>query len=78
MASTQNVGQTFNTFHHLLKDLEPFVDVKEMRLTFDKDGQAFLVAPDFSEPIQSDPKIHRLLREEMHQIIARHRSIRVE
>jgi hypothetical protein len=77
MASS-DVGQIFNTFHHLLKDLEPFVEVKEMRLTFDKDGQAFLVAPDFSEPIQADPRIHRLVREEMHQIIAKHRSIRVE
>jgi hypothetical protein len=75
MASTQNVGQIFNTFHHLLKDLEPFVDVKEICLTSDKDGQAFLVAPDFSEPIQADPKIHRLVREEMRQVIAKHRSI---
>ena len=78
MASSQDVGQIFNTFHHLLMDLDPFVNVKEMRLTFDKDGQAFLVAPDFSEPIQSDPKIHRLLREEMRQIIAKYRSIQAE
>ncbi|MBD1914296.1 MULTISPECIES: hypothetical protein [Cyanophyceae] len=78
MASSQDVGQIFNTFHHLLMDLDPFVNVKEMRLTFDKDGQAFLVAPDFSELIQSDPKIHRLLREEMRQIIAKYRSIQAE
>lgn len=75
MASMQNVGQIFNTFHHLLKDLEPFVDVKEMRLAFDKDSNAFLIAPDFSEPLQADSNLHRLVREEMHQIIARHRSI---
>ena len=74
----QNVGQVFNTFHHLLKELEPFVDTKDMRLAFDKDGNGFLIAPDFSEPLQADPKLHRLVREEMRQIIARHRSIRTD
>jgi hypothetical protein len=78
MTSSKDIGQIFNTFYHLLRDLEPFVDVQEMRLTFDKEGQTFLVAPDFSEPIQADPKIHRLVREELHQIIARHRSIQAE
>jgi len=78
MLSTPEVGQVYNTFHHLLKDLEPFVDVAEMRLAFDKDGNAFLVAPDFSEPLTADPKLHRLVREEMRQVIAKHRSIRSE
>ena len=78
MASSKDVGQRFNTFHHLLKDLEPFVDVKEMRLAFDKDGNAFLVASDFSEPLEADTNLHRLVRQEMHQIIAKHRSIRTE
>ena len=74
----QNVGQIYNTFHHLLKELEPFVDIKEMRLAFDKDGNAFLIAPDFSEPLKADPKLHRLVRKEMHEIIAKHRSIRAD
>ncbi|MGG6241592.1 hypothetical protein ACQ4N7_23445 [Nodosilinea sp. AN01ver1] len=78
MASTQNVGQVFNTFHHLLKELEPFVDVKNMRLAFDKDGNGFLVAPDFTEPLEADSKLHRLVREEMRQIIAKHRLIKTE
>jgi len=72
------VGQLYNTFHHLMKDLEPFVDVTGMRLSFDKDGNAFLVAPDFSEPLQADAKAHQKVREEMRQVIAKHRSIQAQ
>ena len=75
MTSMRDVAQTFNTFHHLLKDLEPFVDVKDMRLSFDMEGNAFLAAPDFSVQLQADSKVHRLVREEMRQVIAAHRSI---
>lgn len=46
-----------------------------MRLALDKDGNAFLVAPDFSEPLEADSSLHRLVCQEMHQIIAKHRSI---
>ncbi|MEA5449696.1 hypothetical protein VB780_14015 [Leptolyngbya sp. CCNP1308] len=70
--------QIFNTFHHLLKDLEPFVDVKDIRLAFDKDSNSFLIAPDFLEPLHADSKLHRLVRKEMHEIIAKHRSIQAE
>lgn len=75
MASGKDIGQIYNTFHHLLIDLEPFVDVSEMRLAFDKDGNTFLVAPDFTEPLKADPKLHRLVRKEMREVIAKHRSI---
>lgn len=75
MASSQDVGRIFNTFYHLLRDLEPFVQIEEMRLAFDKDGNAFLVAPDFSEPLEADSNLHRLVRQEMHQIIAKHRQL---
>ncbi|MBE9138037.1 hypothetical protein IQ254_12695 [Nodosilinea sp. LEGE 07088] len=61
-----------------LKDLEPFVDVKDMRLAFDKDGNVFLIAPDFSEPLEIDSSVHRVVQQEMHQIIARYRSIQSE
>lgn len=70
--------QQYSTFCHLLRDLEPFVDTRDIRLSFDKDGNAFLVAPDFTEQLQADPIVHRKVREEMHQIIAKYRSIRSE
>jgi beta-xylosidase len=74
----QIVGQQYNTFHHLMKDLEPFVDTRDIKLSFDKDGNAYLVASDFTEQLQADPKLHRQVREEMRQIIAKHRSIHAE
>ncbi|QQE64155.1 hypothetical protein GFS31_08340 [Leptolyngbya sp. BL0902] len=75
MASGQDISQIYNAFHHLLKDLEPFVNVTEMHLAFDKDGNVSLIAPDFTEPLKADPKLHRLVREEMRQVIAKYRSI---
>lgn len=77
MASGKDIGQIYNTFHHLLTDLEPFVNVTEMRLAFDKDGNVFLMAPDFTEPLEADPKLHHFVRQEMREVIAKHRSIQV-
>ncbi|MBD2425412.1 hypothetical protein [Phormidium sp. FACHB-1136] len=65
----------YETFRHLLRDLEPFVNVTEMRLAFDKEGNAFLVAPDFSEPLDTKNQGNQAAREEMRQVIAKHRSI---
>ena len=75
MLSSSQVAQVYGVFQSLLNDLEPFVNVSEMRLAFDKGGNAFLVAPDFSEPLTADPTLHRQVREEMRQVIAKHRSI---
>jgi hypothetical protein len=66
--------QCFSEMYYLVR-LEPFANVTEMRLAFDKDGNVFLIAPDFSEPLKADPTLHRSVREEMRQAIAKHRSI---
>ena len=54
--------QVYNVFFNLAKDLEPFVDMSKMRVAFDKDNNALLEAPDFSEQIDNTitlPKIGR-------------------
>lgn len=40
MLSSSQVAQVYGVFQKLLNDLEPFVNVSEMRLAFDKGGNA--------------------------------------
>lgn len=66
----------YANFQSLLKDLEPFIHTDGVRLAFDKDDQAFLIAPDFSEPLAREKEsVHGSIREEMRQALAKHRSI---
>lgn len=65
-------GQTFNTFRHLLKDLEEFIDKSEIKLAFDGEGNAYLMGANFSEQLQAKPELTREVRNEMRDIIARH------
>jgi len=66
----------YNVFFNLAKDLEPFVDMNNMRVAFDKDSNAVLEAPDFTEPIDNTITLPRLMRDHLHQLIAKHRSLR--
>ncbi|MEM1242775.1 MAG: hypothetical protein AAGI45_23335 [Cyanobacteria bacterium P01_H01_bin.26] len=77
MNTIQKIGQTFNTFHHLMTELEPFVETQELRLSFTPSGQAFLMGPGFCEPLQADPALHRKVQQEMREIIAKHVPRRV-
>lgn len=67
--------QVCNVFFNLAKDLEPFVDMSNMRVAFDKDNNALLEAPDFSEQIDNTITLPRLMRDHLHQLIAKHRSL---
>lgn len=68
----KRAGQTFNTFHHLLKDLEEFIDKREIKLAFDEEGNAYLLGPNFSELLRAKPELTREARNEMRDILARH------
>ena len=61
MNKPTQVGQIFNTFVHLLAELEPFVETKDIRLSFDASGHAFLQGADFQVQLQANPT--RLLTE---------------
>jgi len=84
--SEKEVYVMYVAFQSLIKDLEPFVDITKMWLAFDKDGQALVVAPDFTEVISNkplatgpnslgSPSHMEAAREKMRQAIAKHRSI---
>lgn len=68
----QHVSQTFNTFANLLKELEPFVEIKDLRLAFDKDGNAYLMGENFTETLKANPRLWREVKAEMREIIAKH------
>jgi hypothetical protein len=68
-------AEVYNTFVNLAKDLEPFVDMSNMRVSFDKDNNALLEAPDFTEKIDNTLSTWRAMRAHLHQLIAKHRSI---
>jgi len=72
MNYSSKAGQTFNTFFHLLKDLEKFIDKSEIKLAFDGEGNAYLIGPDFSEQLQAEPQLTREVKNEMREIIAKH------
>ena len=72
MNQMHKIGQTFNTFHHLLKDLEKFIDKRGIKLAFDEEGNAYLLGPNFSEQLKAKPEITHEVRNEMRDIIARY------
>lgn len=75
MLSKMQIHEMYVTFQELIKDLEPFIDTTGMRLAFDKNGHAFLVAPDFSESLNAKPQGNPSAREEMRRVLAKHRSV---
>lgn len=72
MNSQQKVSQIFNTFYHLLKDLKPFIDTHDLKLAFDRDGNAYLLGSDFQERLNANSTLPREVRQEMRDTIAKH------
>ena len=71
MNQKRSTEQTANVFYNLLKELESFVDTSEIRLAFDKEGNAYLMGPNFSERLQSH-QTWRQEQAEMRDIIAKY------
>ncbi|HEY9625819.1 MAG TPA: hypothetical protein V6C84_00820 [Coleofasciculaceae cyanobacterium] len=72
--NTIEVGTTYNTFFHLVKELESFVDTSELRIAFDAKGNAYLIGNGFVEQLQANFALHREVKEVMRQVIAKHCS----
>lgn len=72
MSTPHQPGQTVNTFLNLARELSALVDVGDLKVAFDKDGNAYLEGRDFCEKLIADPMLHRLVRQEMLDIIAKY------
>lgn len=69
---TLNATQIYGSFLNLLKDLEAFVDVQDLKLSFDRSHRAYLSGRDFEEEIVANFSLHREVRSAMQAIIAKH------
>lgn len=65
-------ASTYNTFYHLVRDLEGFIDTSQLELAFDRDKQAFLQGPGFKEQLTANPSLHREMRQQMREILLKH------
>lgn len=71
MSQHTNASQVFNTFVNLLNELEDFTEVNSLKISFDREGHVFLTGTDFQEQLQADFTLHREVKAELRQIIAR-------
>lgn len=76
-ANNPNVAQTFNTFFHLIQELEPFVKVDDLRVAFNGQGDTYLEGDDFQERLNANFTVVREVQSEMRSLIAKHRSTKV-
>lgn len=72
--TSQNAGQIYSTFLHLTQELEPFVKVDDLKIAFDNKGNAYLQGEDFQEQIHANFTLWREVRNEIRNLIAKHRS----
>ena len=72
MSQHPNASQLFNTFINLVRELEQFADVRDLKLAFDSEGKVYLIGSGFQEPLQSNLALWREVSAEMRDIIARH------
>lgn len=71
-----DVSQVFNTFFHLVNELEAFADVSNLKIAFDSERNVYLIGTDFQEQLHSNLALLREVKAELRQIIAR-RCVRV-
>lgn len=74
MSEYPNPSQTYNTFFHLLKELEEFVDTRDLKLAFDVKGNTYLIGNDFAELVEANFALHREVQAKMREIIAKNCS----
>ncbi|NJO80430.1 MAG: hypothetical protein HC827_19255 [Cyanobacteria bacterium RM1_2_2] len=72
MSQRTDVAQCFNTFINLLKELELFAEVNDLRLSFDREGNVYLLGTNFQHQLRANPTVWSEVKEEMRQIIAQH------
>lgn len=72
IANSSNVSQIYNTFYHVLNELEPFAQIEGVRLAIDYQGRTFVCGQNFDMQLQSNFSLHRELRLEIQGIIAKY------
>ena len=74
MSQPIDVSQIYNTFYHLARELEPFVEVGDLKIGFDSQKNVYLLGNDFQEQLQANWALHREVREQMRNLIGKHRG----
>lgn len=74
MSQPIDVSQIYNTFYHVARELEPFVEVGDLKIAFDSHKYVYLLGNDFQEQLQVNLALHREVREELRNLIAKRRS----
>lgn len=72
MSSQYNPSSTYNAYCNLLKDLEGFIEVAQVEIVFNCNGQAFLQGHGFKEPLTANPDLHHEIRQQMREILVKH------
>ena len=74
MSQPIDVSRIYNTFHHVVRELEAFVEVGDLKIAFDSQKNVYLLGNDFQEQLQVNFALHREVREQLRKLIAKHRS----
>ncbi len=74
MSKSIDVGQIYNTFYNLVQELEPFVEIDDLKIAFDRQKNVYLLGNDFQEQLQSNFSLYVEVREELRNLIAKRRS----
>ena len=72
MSQRTDVNQFFNMFVTLLKELELFAEVDDLKLSFDQEGNVYLQGSHFQHQLRANPTVWSEVKEEMRQLIAQH------
>ncbi|MEW6495769.1 MAG: hypothetical protein AB1589_25100 [Cyanobacteriota bacterium] len=74
MSQSIDVSQIYNTFYHIARELEPFVEIGDLKIAFDSHKNVYLLGNDFQEQLHANLALHREVREELRNLIAKRRS----
>lgn len=74
MSQSIDVSQIYNTFYHLAQELEPFVEINDLRITFDSQRNVYFFGKYFQQQLHVNFSLHREVREELRNPVAKHRS----
>lgn len=67
-----DIASTYNTFFHLVKELETFVDTSGLKMAFDSERNAYIIGNGFTEQIEANFASHREVSKAIREIISKH------
>jgi hypothetical protein len=74
MNQSIDARQIHNTFYHVVRELDAFVEVDDLKIAFDSHNNVYLVGNDFQEQLQVNSSVSSEVRGELLRLIAKHRS----